>query len=371
MEFQHAAIAKIGIPAALAVIAVLLFIAWRRGKSSVYRGGTRAAGADRIRKLPIYKKLRLRWQILWVVRLLALSVAIVMVIFLAARPSKNVTTRSGVKKRDIFLCLDASRSICSQNYELVDRLENIVRGLDGDRIGVSIFNTTTVLYVPMTDDYDFAIEKLEELKQIFSLQEEYDREFGQYYYINEIPASELERYYELSEQLDYYEAGILVDNQVKGSSLIGEGLATCLYSFPRYDEEQRTRIIILSTDNEEQAIKKPLVELDEAAQYCKKGGVTVFGLFPGEDKFDTENADLTYEEYLADMQQAVESTGGVLYVADENLSIQDILDQISKHEAMAVRVISTTRLVDQPELPVKILTAALLLSFGTGLVLRR
>jgi hypothetical protein len=371
MEFQYPSVAKIGIPAALALIGLLLFIAWRRGRSSPYRGGVRAAGADRIRKLRVYRNLRLRWRILWAVRLLSLTAAILTAVFLAARPSKNVTTRTGVKKRDIFLCLDASRSICEQNYELVDRLEDIVRGLDGDRIGVSIFNTTTVLYVPMTDDYDFAIEKLEELKTLFGLQKEFEEKFGQYEYYSQIPDDELEEFESLDSQISYYEAGILVDNTKKGSSLIGEGLATCLYSFPRYDREQRTRIIILSTDNDEQALETPMVELPEAAKYCKKGGVTVFGLFPGENRFEYETAKRSYEEDKQEMQKAVEDTGGAFYVADENLPVAEILNRIAEHEAMAVRMISTSRMVDQPEVPVIVLTAALLLTFGTGLVLRR
>lgn len=371
MEFQYPSVTKIGIPAALAVIGLLLLISWRRGRSSPYRGGVRAAGAGRIRNLPVYRNLRLGARILWSVRLLSLTAAILTAVFLAARPSKNVTTKTGVKKRDIFLCLDASRSICEQNYELVDRLEDIVRGLDGDRIGVSIFNTSTVLYVPMTDDYDFAIEKLEELKVLFGLQKEYEEKFGQYEYYSQIPDEEMEEFTSLDAQIGYYEAGILVDNAEKGSSLIGEGLATCLYSFPRYDREQRTRMILLSTDNDEQALETPAVELPEAANYCRKGGVTVFGLFPGESRFDYGAANRSYEEDRQEMQKAVEETGGAFYVADENLPIGEILGQIEKHEAMAVRMISTSRMVDQPEVPVIALTISLLVTFGTGLVLKR
>ena len=39
-----------------------------------------------------------------------------------------------------------------------------VSGLDGDRIGISLFNTSSVQYVPMTDDYDFVLRRLEELE---------------------------------------------------------------------------------------------------------------------------------------------------------------------------------------------------------------
>ena len=39
----------------------------------------------------------------------------------------------------------------------------------------------------------------------------------------------------MQEELEYYDAGTLVNNMSKGSSLIGEGLASCMYSFPRLD----------------------------------------------------------------------------------------------------------------------------------------
>ena len=42
MGFQYPSVAKIGIPAALAVIGLLLLISWRRGRSNPYRGGVRA-----------------------------------------------------------------------------------------------------------------------------------------------------------------------------------------------------------------------------------------------------------------------------------------------------------------------------------------
>lgn len=370
MEFRNPQFLQ---AAALTVFAaaILLFLAAKRRKNRAYRGGIRAAGGDRVRKLPAYRRRVILGMVLRFVRGASLLLAVLCAVVLIARPVRTVTTKNGVKKRDIFLCIDASWSISEQNYELVDRLEDIVRGLDGDRIGVSIFNTSTVLYVPMTDDYDFAVGKLEELKNLFQLQIEYNEKFGQYDYEEQIPDDELEEYEKIVNSIDYYQSGILVNNTKRGSSLIGEGLASCLYSFPRIDVEKRTRVIILSTDNDENALSTPLVELDEAAEYCRKEGVTVFGLFPGKKYFDESDSHHSYETCRQGMQSAVESTGGVFYVADENLSVADILASIQKHEAMAVRTISTTRLVDQPERVTEILAAAIAVTCIAGVILRR
>ena len=91
---------------------------------------------------------------------MAIFTSIIASLILIARPVKTETVSNGTKKRDIYLNLDVSYSICYLNYDLVDNLEDVVRSLDGDRFGISIYNTSTVLYVPMTDDYDFIIRKL-------------------------------------------------------------------------------------------------------------------------------------------------------------------------------------------------------------------
>ena len=77
-------------------------------------------------------------------------VTILASLVLIARPAKKETVNNGTKKRDIFLCMDVSYSIYELNYDLVSSLEEVVAGLDGDRFGICIYNTSTVLYVPMT-----------------------------------------------------------------------------------------------------------------------------------------------------------------------------------------------------------------------------
>ena len=264
MEFKYPVLLYVGIPAVCGLF-VLFFVLRKKGRSG-YFGGRKAANTSYARALPEFSRLRIRYLVLRIVVTLALLTSAISTVVLAARPYETRTQQTGVKKRDIFLCLDVSYSIYELNAGLVDELEDVVRGLDGDRFGISIYNTTSVLYVPMTDDYDFVIQKMEELKEYFQLQKTYVEKFGDYQYLSEIPEDQMDEFNELYEKLDVIDYAVTLGAETKGSSLVGEGLASCMYNFPKLDSSNRTRVVIMSTDNLENAFFKPVVDLDGAAE---------------------------------------------------------------------------------------------------------
>ena len=221
----------------------------------------------------------------------------------------------------------------------------------------------------MTDDYDFVTTKLDDIKEYFRLQADYMEYVDEWGYIN-VPESDYDTWEDLREKLDYYDAGTLIQNYQKGSSLIGEGLVSCLYSFPSLDDEDRTRVIIMATDNAEEAQAKPLVELDEAARLCKKNKVTVFGIFPDRETFSLVN-DQDYETERNEMKKDIELTGGKFYEQSKSLTVSDIVADIQEQEAMEVDEITTTRTVDQPKAAAIVLLISVLGALLTGLLLRR
>ena len=349
---------------------IVVFLLHRRNKSK-YTDGTRAANTSRIRNSKLYRSLARRYIVLAAVMITSLSGGIVSAFFLAARPYKTDDVVSGVKKRDIILCMDVSYSLYELNSELTEYLKGVVAGLEGDRFGISIFNTSTVTYVPLTDDYDYIIDRLDELHRYFEMQKEY---FENYYLVYDdlrfIPDSEAERYQELQDKLDYFEAGTLYDNWYRGSSLIGEGLGTALYSFPYLNDSERTRVIIMCTDNELNALQGEVLSLNEAAEYCKKNKVTVFGIFPSEEAFyDPENYD--YASCLNGFKSAVEKTGGKFYVRTQSQTVSEIVQDIQKQEAMLIKVVMTRQTVDLPQIPFIILVISLAFGCAAGLVLQK
>ena len=366
MHLIHSMVLKIGL-VGLAVLVVIMHILKRK---IYYKGGTKAANTYFIKNLEIYQRRKRFYKITSVILEICLITSVVASLVLVARPAKKETVNNGTKKRDIFLCMDVSYSIYDLNYDLVERLEGVVSGLDGDRFGICIYNTSSVLYVPMTDDYDFVNSKLEELKEYFVLQKQY---MDTYYdpatgYIRYDPDN-YEEYQELQEKLDYFDAGTLVKNYIKGSSLIGEGLASCMYSFPRLDEEDRTRIIIMSTDNSQENLTKPLVELDEATDICKKNSIKVFGIFPNQDNWSWLNT-TDYIQDESEFKAAVEKTGGKYYKQSDTLSVDDIVNDIEREEALEVEEVTITKVNDQPKVFVYILLAALMVMLVIGMVMK-
>lgn len=313
-----------------------------------------------VKDLRGYKLRKIKYYILCACACAGIVLSLVGTAQLMARPSYTEEITTGVRRRDIFLCLDVSYSLYGLNADFVENLETVVKGLDGDRIGISIFNTSTVLYMPMTEDKDFAIEKLEELKEYFEKQKIVEEEYYGHY-ISDFTDEEYNDYLELSAWLDSFEAGTLLNNSERGSSLIGEGLASCLYNFPSLDDDERTRVIIMVTDNAQNAFSTPTVELAEAAQLCAQNDVTVFGIFPPKEEFDLLSADYDYEQLKGEMEAAVTGTGGGFYVAGSDFDTSHIIASIQEHEAMQVDEITMTREIDMPREPFIICFVGLLL----------
>lgn len=362
MALKYPLMLEIGLP--LAIILLVLFHIVKRKHE--YKGGVRVANASYARKLPGYRKKRIFNLVVTIVLEAALVLSLISSFLLAARPYEIETVNKGEKKRDIFLCMDVSYSLCDLNSELVQSLKDVVSNLDGDRFGITIYNTSFVLYVPMTDDYEFVLDRLDKLKEYFDVQKEYMDEFGDKYYLE---PEDMDRYNELEEELEEFDAGTLVNNTRLGSSLVGVGLASCLYNFPKLDDEARTRLILMPTDNCQEALEKPIVQLDEASDLCKKYEVKIFGIFPNTDSYSWMNTK-NYDSVYSDFKDAVEKTGGKIYKQSENLSVEDIVQKIENEEAKEVAALVVKQEVDQPEVWTIILLISISLFFVMGVIRR-
>ena len=329
--------------------------------------GVRAANTRFVRQHPLYRRLRLVSVLLGLLLLAGTAGSVICLSFIAARPYTSESLKTGVKKRDIMLCLDISTSVYEQNYDIVDYLEEIVRGLDGDRFGITLFNTTAYQYVPVTDNYDYIAERLEELKEFFLVEKSYTELAEQYEY-KDIPDDDLALLLEYIDEMDYISAGTEVGNSLKGSSLIGEGLASALYGFPRLEDTERTRMILMSTDNDEIARKAPVVDLQGAMKLCKEHDVRVYGIYPGPDRFsgyywNTENE----EKY----RTLTEDTGGAFYETTSDIPVSEIIRDIEAVEAKSVESVVLTRRNEHPEAFFLPFVIFLSISLFTGAIVKR
>ena len=322
--------------------------------------------------LPSYKRRLVLYILLKILGIAGLVTSLLSAAYLMGRPSYNKKIDAGVKRRDIYLCLDVSYSLYDLNADFVENLEDVVRGLEGDRVGISIFNTSTVEYMPLTTDMDFTIDKLKELKEYFVLQREYmhfhdkynieemtDEEFLDF--LGSLPKDEYDNFANTVYTLDLIDNPVTLDSEVRGSSLIGEGLASCLFNFPYLEDSDRTRVIIMVTDNAQAEKEPPAIELAEAADMCKNNDVAVFGIFPPEEALRDLQPGQNFDNLSSDMRQNIRKTGGEFYVIGSDFDTEDVISQIRSHEAMQVDEVSVNRQTDYPNSAIMICILGLVL----------
>ena len=127
-----------------------------------------------------------------------------------------------------MLCLDVSTSMNGLDAIVLRQFAELAAGLRGERIGLTIFNGSAITVFPLTDDAEFIEATLADSPTISSARRK--RSF-----------------------VEGTEEG--------GTSLIGDGLASCAM---RFDSDDRaSRSIVFATDNA--LAGEPILQLSAAA----------------------------------------------------------------------------------------------------------
>lgn len=297
--------------------AVGLFLGLRRRAQTAAVDRARVARAERLRALPSFREALSRRMLALSGVLLLGALTAVTAGVVAARPMSSETIQPVNTSRDIMLCLDVSGSMSEVDVEVLTVFEELLEGFEGERIGLTIFNSSPVQIFPLTDDYEFIRGHLESMRESFD-------------YVDQVPE---------------HWVGTLNGN---GASLIGDGLAACAMGFDHPDDE-RSRSIIFATDNEINGAS--IVTLEEAANYAASNGVRVFALNPVEGKDTDVSAELT---------AAAEATGGQAYGLRETTTVGDIVDQVREQDATELRGEAQVVWTDSPDLWIVVAAVALL-----------
>ncbi|MEO3939134.1 VWA domain-containing protein [Dermatophilaceae bacterium Soc4.6] len=270
-----------------AVVALALWWLLRRRRE---RGTVAVANTALLRRLPEFRRAVVRQRLTAVcVAGLALVLGVAAIVGAARPQDRSVVSRSQ-ENRDIVLCLDVSGSMIDVDAQVISTFQQLADGFRGERISLVIFNSTAVPVFPLTDDYEFVRTELSRAADAL----------------------------DTLDPTDSFFAGTLNGN---GSSLIGDGLATCARSFD-HPELTRARSIILATDNE--AAGRSLFSLPEAGALAQRGGIQVYGLNPSDSPASSP---------AAEMASVVKATGGVYYPLTDLGAVPDLLRQVSSREA--------------------------------------
>ncbi len=296
-----------------------------------------------VKNTDVYKDIIFRYRIGIFLVFVFLFVGLMSSSLLTSRIVETSVINSKVHNRDIILCMDVSTSVADLNLKLVKSYKNIVKSLEGERFGISIFNTSSYLFVPLTEEYDFVDEKLDYLNDAFADVSQYDPEW--------VPMTVYNAYFK----------GTLIGNTERGSSLIGDGLAACVYDFPSLEDE-RSRIIIFSTDNDIQpsmfGAPQPYVDLETAAKISRSKDITVYSFAPSYITSQNGNS----------LKLATELTGGKYFVYDnKEETVKTIVKEIEKHEKGMLEGDKIYTTSDYPEIPFLFM----FISFGLVIIIEK
>jgi hypothetical protein len=201
--------------------------------------------------------------------------------------------------------------------EVVSTFLRLADGFRGERISMVIFNSSAVPVFPLTDDYDFVGDQLRRAQRSLTLVDGKDPFF----------------------------AGTL---NGAGSSLIGDGLATCVRSFD-HPELQRARSVILASDNE--AAGKSLFTMPEGGQLAKAAGIQVYGMNPSDNPSSSA---------AVEMRQVVEATGGIYFALNDVSAVRRTLEAVTSREATRIPSAPRTVIHDVPGVPIALAALAVL-----------
>lgn len=306
------------------LLLILLYLIFVRKKQRKYTSGSKIANTFFLKNTDYYKKRLRNYRIIRRLLMAFFVVAILASTILIARPYKITTIKKEQYNRDIMLCMDTSTSVDELNSELTESLSSMVDKLNGERFGISIFNTSSVPLVPLTEDYEYVKTVLGNIKKSID------------YFESDDPSLEVQDdYYYM---IQYIYSGTIEGASERGSSLIGDGLASCVFNFPDLEDKERTRIIIFSTDND--LAGKPLLTTEQASAIAKKKGIKVFGISPR----------IAEEQNLEEFQQAINLNGGKLYTQN-NSTTDNIVRDIEQTTKTLLDDQTETKEHDVPLIP--------------------
>lgn len=262
--------------------------------------------------------------------LLALMLAVAIV--LAGRPATVDASAERSASRDIVLCLDVSGSALPYDREVMASYLTLVDRFRGERIGLSIFNSTSRTVFPLTDDYDLVRSQLGEASDLLAGVQTQDD-------INKMSDQD---YQKVSDWL----AG--TQNRKQSTSLIGDGLVSCAAMLPGFSASGdasaaqasgRSASIVLATDNVVSG--SPTYTLAEALDLTREVGITVDGLFSGPQQSESDAATL-------EMKSLVESHGGVFLTRHDGDSVNALVREIESRRAAETEQSDQAGLADAP-----------------------
>lgn len=269
------------------------------------------AHSHRLRSLPQYQAALKRYELLLRAVTILMTLALLIGILVSLRPARVSLVTPASQSRDVMLCLDVSGSLLRTDTKIINRFTALVNGHDGQRVGLTVFNSSSIVLLPLSDDYELINAQLKKTAAALALQ--VDQDF-----------------------IDIT-SGTLADFD-RGTSLVSDGLASCINNLGP-NPLKRSQSIILATDNEVNGT--PIMTLTQSVVLAQKQGAHIYVIDPGESD-NTRKGDHT------SLPQMATATGGKYYRLSDNNAIKDIVSDVADQEAKYSAGIQVVAVSDAP-----------------------
>jgi len=211
-----------------------------------------------------------------------------------------------------------------------DAPELLFQAGEGERVALVVWNTTAQTMVPLTDDYDLLRSQFEEAANALDFNPTYAN-----------PMS--------SKYITTFGGTLL--NEVRASSLIGDGLASCSLAFDTNKVEDRSRSIVLASDN--QAVDpehQQVYSLAEAADLASQENIRLFSLFGSDPTtVDPKLSGMTLDQARQDLRTVTEDHGGFFYEVDDPKAVDGIVKELEADQATVLEGDTEVRITDKPQ----------------------
>lgn len=295
----------VGLVSVVAAVVIALVVVMRR---RAQQRSNRAAEDDvpianvfHAAASPMFQRLRRRYQSLIGVEVASLSLVGLAAIGLTMRPLSEHRDDRQVTNRDVMLCLDVSGSMIQLDVDVLASFSTLAAGLEGERIGLTIFNGSAVSVFPLTDDARYIADTLSQSATL------------------------------LTDHKQLFTQG----TNEGGSSLIGDGLASCVMRFDRLDQK-RSRSIVFVTDN--MRAGSPIMTIEQAGEFAGERDIRVYAIA----------ADHTPEFAGIALAAVATETGGAAFQMDDAHTVDSVIAEIGKLEATRIDLPTDVIADDRP-----------------------
>ena len=293
------------IPVVLAVVAIATVVGWLLARRAGVRSGKKGwvANTGYLRGLPKYQALVRRTRASLAIAVVCFLIAVIATSVSAGAPVDRYVKHDKSASRDIVLCLDSSGSMLPYDSKIGGAFRQIISHFEGERISLQLWDAYSMTMFPLTDDYDMATDVLQDMSDTIDT--------GLIQVGGKISGTR--------ELFEYLEP--VLDEKQEVSSLVGDGLASCIMGFD-HNDKQRSRTILLATDNE--VYGSGVYDLSEAIEFAKSQGVTVTALYPG--------SDISLSSEALQLRDEVRKTGGDFYDASSPSAVDSVVRQIEAEQ---------------------------------------